>query len=59
LEKETVIEVELKLCGYFCIVTSGEMMAREALELYKADKTFLGNRSARVYTEESLGGKYP
>jgi len=67
LEKGPVIEVELKLCGYFCIVTSGEMTAQEALELYKsrdaseklfkADKTFLGNRSARVYTEESLGGK--
>lgn len=67
LPKEEVIEQELKLCGYFCIITSEEMSAKEALELYKsrdaseklfrADKTFLGNRSASVYTEESLGGK--
>lgn len=52
-----MIENELKLCGYFCIITSEEMSAKEALELYKsrdaseklfrADKTFLGNRSAK------------
>ena len=65
--KEDVMEKELKLCGYFCIITSEEMTCKEALELYKsrdaseklfrADKTFLGNRSARVYSEESLRGK--
>lgn len=67
IEKNTVIEAELKLCGYFCIITSAEMTAKEALELYKsrdaseklfkADKSFLGNRSMRIYSEESLEGK--
>lgn len=67
LPKEEVIEKELKLCGYFCLITTEEMTAKEALTLYKSrdaseklfrtDKSFLGNRSARVYTEESLGGK--
>jgi Transposase len=65
--KDDIIERELKLCGYFCIITSEEMTAKEALELYKsrdvseklfrADKTFLGNRSPRVHSEESLRGK--
>ena len=54
------------MCGYFCIITSAEMTAKEALDLYKsrdaseklfkADKSFLGNRSLRVYTGESLEG---
>ena len=55
------------MCGYFCIITSAEMSAKEALDLYKsrdaseklfkADKSFLGNRSLRGYTGESLEGK--
>lgn len=67
IEKASVIEEELKMCGYFCIITSAEMTAKEALDLYKsrdaseklfkADKSFLGNRSLRVYTGESLEGK--
>ena len=67
IEKASVIEAELELCGYFCIITSAEMSAKEALELYKSrdaseklfksDKSFLGNRSMRVYTEEALEGK--
>lgn len=67
IPKEAVIERELGLCGYFCILTSEEMSAKEALELYKsrdaseklfrADKSFLGNRSARVHSGESLNGK--
>ncbi len=67
IPKDTVIEKELGSCGYFCILTSEEMSAKEALELYKsrdaseklfrADKTFLGNRSARVHSSESLDGK--
>ena len=67
IEKASVIEAELKLCGYFSIITSEEMTAKEALELYKsrdaseklfkADKSFLGNRSLRVYTGEALEGK--
>ena len=67
IPKEDVIDRELELCGYFCILTSEEMSAKEALELYKsrdeseklfrADKTFLGNRSLRVHSSEALDGK--
>ena len=67
IEKASVIEEEWKMCGYFCVITSAEMSAKEALDLYKsrdaseklfkADKSFLGNRSLRGYTGESLEGK--
>ena len=67
IEKSSVIEEELRMCGYFCIITSADMTAKEALELYKsrdaseklfkADKTFLGNKSMRVYSGEALEGK--
>lgn len=67
IPKDDVISQELQMCGYFCIITSAEMTAKEALELYKsrdaseklfkADKSFLGNRSYRVYTGDSLEGK--
>ena len=67
IEKVSVIEEERKMCGYFCIITSAEMSAKEALDLYKsrdaseklfkADKSFPGNRSLRGYTGESLEGK--
>lgn len=67
IEKTSVIDAGLELCGYFCIITSEEMSAKEALELYKSrdgseklfksDKSFLGNRSMRIYSEESLEGK--
>lgn len=66
-EREGVIERELMLCGYFAIVTSGCMTAKEALLLYKSrdtseklfcfDKTFLGNRSLRVCTNDTFDGK--
>ena len=66
-EKSDVIERELKLCGYFCIITSEEMTAKEAYELYKSrdaseklfrtDKSFIGDRSERIYSAESLSGK--
>jgi hypothetical protein len=56
-----VIEEELSLCGYFCIVTSEKITAEEALVLYKGrdvseklfsgDKTFLGGKSKRVQSE--------
>lgn len=62
-----MIEYELRMCGYFCIITSADMTAKEALELYKsryaseklfkADKSFLGNKSMRVYSGEALEGK--
>ena len=66
-EKIAVIELELKLCGYFCIVTSEKMTAKQALEIYKgrdaseklflSDKTFLGNHAIRSSTEESAASK--
>ena len=66
-EKEDVIEREIALCGYFVIVTSQKMTAAEAIELYKSrdaseklflsDKSFLGNRSMRTYTDESTSAK--
>ena len=66
-EKTAVIELELKLCGYFCIITSEKMTAKQALEIYKgrdaseklflSDKTFLGNHALRSSTEESAASK--
>jgi len=66
-EKSEVIERELGLCGYFAIVTSAKMSAAEALDLYKSrdqqeklfrgDKSYLGNRSVRVHSDESVSGK--
>ena len=67
MEKEDAIERELKLCGYFVIVTSKKMTAAEALELYKrrdgleklfrGDKSYLGNQSLRVHSDESTTAK--
>lgn len=66
-EKTDVINEEIRLCGYFVIITSEEMTAAEALELYKSrdaseklfrgDKSYLGNRSFRAYTTESIKAK--
>ena len=66
-EKADVIERELDLCGYFVIVTSQKMAASEALSLYKSrddseklfrsDKSYLGNKSLRVHSEESASSK--
>ena len=66
-EKEEVVEREIKLCGYFCIVTSEKMSAKDALILYKSrdaseklfrgDKSYLGNKSFRVTTDERLESK--
>ena len=66
-EKQDVVEVEMNLCGYFALVTSAQMTAREALELYdrrdhseklfRSDKTFLGNKPLRVHSDESASAK--
>ena len=66
-EQCSVVERELDLAGYFCIVTSEKMSAKEAIELYKSrdvseklfrgDKSYLGNKSIRVYSEESARAK--
>lgn len=66
-ERTEVINEEIKLCGYFVVITSERMTAQEALELYKGrdaseklfrgDKTYLGNQSMRVYSSESMEAK--
>jgi transposase len=66
-ERADVIEQELSLCGYFSIVTSEKMSAQDAIDLYKSrdsseklfrsDKTFLGNRSLRTYSQQSAEAK--
>ena len=66
-EKTSVTERELDLCGYFVIVTSDKMTAKEALHIYKSrdfsekafrgDKTYLGDKSLRVHSTESTSAK--
>lgn len=66
-EKTEVIDRELSLCGYFCIVTSEKMTYRDAINLYKSrdvsekvfrmDKSFLGDKSLRVTTDEAASAK--
>lgn len=55
------------LCGYFCLISSDKMTAEEAFTLYRgrdvseklfmADKSFLGNKSMRVHSDEALSAK--
>lgn len=62
-----VINEEIGLCGYFVIITSENMTAEQALDKYKSrdaseklfrgDKSYLGNRSLRVASNESLHAK--
>lgn len=66
-ERDAVIERELKLSGYFVIITSEKMTAAEALRLYRGrdtseklfrgDKSYLGNKSYRNYYTESVDAK--
>jgi transposase len=66
-EKTEVIQQEIDLCGYFVIVTSKKMSAKDALELYKSrdaseklfrgDKSYLGNKSLRVQSDEVANAK--
>ena len=66
-ERTEVIQEEIDLCGYFVIVTSKQMTAEEALKLYKSrdvseklfrgDKSYLGNRSLRVQSDEAANAK--
>ena len=55
------------LCGYFCIITSEKMTASQALvqykgrdiseKLFRSDKTFIGSRSERVQSSQSMSSK--
>ena len=66
-ELHDVINEEIRLCGYFVIITSEKMTAAQALDLYKSrdvseklfrgDKSYLGNKSFRVHTSESVHAK--
>ncbi|MCB5230895.1 MAG: transposase [Candidatus Cloacimonetes bacterium] len=66
-EKSEVIEEQLELSGYFCLITSEKMDAEEALMLYKgrdateklfsSDKTFIGSKSMRVHSQQSISSK--
>ena len=61
------IDTMISYCGYFIILSSYETDYREALKLYKSrdvsekvfrsDKSFLGNRTMKVESEEVLKGK--
>lgn len=67
VERTDVINEEIKLCGYFVIVTVEKMTAAEALNLYKSrddsektfrgDKSYLGAKCERVYFDESYETK--
>lgn len=62
-----VIRDELELCGYFAIISSEKMDAKDAINLYKsrdvsekvfrADKSYLGNHCLRVASEEAASNK--
>lgn len=66
-ERTDVIERELQLCGYFCIITSEKMTASRALvqykgrdiseKLFRSDKTFIGSKRERVQSSQSVSSK--
>ncbi len=66
-ENNQAINEELKVAGYFVIITSEKMTASEAITLYKSrdaseklfrgDKSYLGNNVLRVHSEESANSK--
>ena len=45
-----MIERENELSGYFCIITSEKMTAKDAIKLYKS-------RSLRIYGDSSADSK--
>lgn len=67
-ENTKAIEEELSLAGYFAIVSSDRMTAKEAIERYKgrdaseklfrADQSYFGNRSMRVGSDAALSARF-
>ena len=67
IEKADIIEKETNLFGYFAIVTSDKMTARDAIEIYKrrdaseklfrADKSYLDEKSYRGHSSETVASK--
>ena len=65
--KEKEVKKQIDRCGIFAIVTSEEMDAEEALNIYRnrdavekifrMDKSYLGNDVFRVHNNEKLEGK--
>lgn len=65
--RKDVLKREMSLCGYFAIITSQKMTAKEAISIYKSrdasekvfmsDKSFLGNNALRVQTDERTSAK--
>ena len=65
--RTSVIDEAVRLCGYFTIITSQKMTAKEALFLYKSrdaseklfrgDKSYLGDKAVRVHSTESTRAK--
>lgn len=66
-DRTDVIELENELSGYFCIITSENMDAKTAINLYKSrdtleklfrgDKSYLGDKSLRVYGDSAADSK--
>lgn len=66
-ENTKAIEKELAFAGYFAIISSDNLTAKEAIDIYKSrdvseklfrsDKSYLGNKSMRVYSDEALTSK--
>lgn len=66
-EKTAATERKINLCGYFVIVTSDNLTAKEALHVYKSrdfsekafrgDKSYLGNKSIRAHSTDSTSAK--
>ena len=46
VERSEVVEEEIHLCGYFCIITSKKMTSKDVLELYKSCV------NPRIYSKE-------
>ena len=65
--KHDAISLELKRCGYFCLISSNFMSAEDAYtvysgrdsteKLFSANKSFLGGNSLRVHTDAAARGK--
>ena len=61
------IDEYIRYCGYYCLISSEKMTARQALLLYKsrdyseklfsADKTFTGSTAERIQSVEALRSK--
>ena len=66
-EKRDAMDYAISLCGYFAIVTSEKMTAKDALityksrdvseKLFRGDKSYLNEKSIRSHSRENLENK--